>query len=157
MKNFLIPFTAIIWYFVTYLTLFGSYVLLPIIFSAGWFWLIVYCFILFGVISLLFTLAGEGSAIILDFYKLNQVSCIVHSIFGLFAVIRFVYYLIENVPILSHNGVDMQLYSFMWHESPIRTIILIPIFIIGFEIVYAMVIVPVIIKTFIKKQYYGTQ
>jgi len=39
----------------------------------------------------------------------------------------------------------------MWHESPIRTIILIPIFIIGFEIVYAMVIVPVIIKTFIKK------
>lgn len=147
MKNLLIPFTAVAWYFVTYLTLFGVFVSLPFMFSIGWFWLIILYSILIGIVSLFYSFAAGASISILSLYKLSWVSCIIHSLIGLLAVIRFFIFYLENPATQVIKGVETELLSFMWSESPLKTIMLLPVFLIIFiGIIYVMVINPVSTK-----------
>jgi len=152
MKNLLIPFTSIAWYFVTYFTLFGVFISFPLMFSIGWFWLILLYSFMMGVVSLLYSVAAGASISILHLYKLSWISCIIHSITGLLAVIRIIIFYLDNPPTQVHSGIETELLSYMWSESPLKTILLVPGFLITFiGIIYVMVINPIYIKIQMKE------
>lgn len=143
MRNFLIPITATVWYFITYFSLFGILVCLPIVFSLGWFWLIVAFSFIIGLVSLIYSFASIASIGILYLYRLNWVSCIVHSIFGLLAMVSFVYFYSTH-PVMA---ADENLLSYMWSKSALKTIIVVPSFVMLFiSVVYVMVLNPIFVK-----------
>lgn len=147
MKNLLMPLTIVMWYFITYFALFGVFVSFPLMFDMGWLWLIFLYSILIGLVSMLYSIATGFSIGVLYFYKLNWVAVIIHSIAGLMATISFITFYSQNWAMIVRNGNEAPLLSFMWDDSPIKVILLVPGFISIFVgIIYVMTILPIVTK-----------
>jgi hypothetical protein len=117
-------------------------------FTLGWFWLIFGYTFLIGLISFLInSLPSIINYFILNLYKLNWFSIIIHSLVGFIGIIYSYFFLIENPPEFVSGSLESNILYYLWNESKIKTIFLLfPFLGLQFGIFHQFVIAPFLLK-----------
>lgn len=115
MRYLLIPISFIIWNAVTYYGLLLCLVGLSFSFSLNWIWIIVgYTFL----VSITFAIANGIPSllklVVFKFYGINWFTCLIHSLAGVFGVIWFLYFYINNPPVIVMGKEEVFFLIGMW-------------------------------------------
>lgn len=138
LKHLLLPFTALLWYLISYCVVWAVIASLVYIFDFHWAWLIFCEAIFIGLISTLFTLPSLGNYYLLDkLFGYSWVSIIFHSIAGVIGVFN-----VLNV--FYERGVVLGIF---WDISHFKTILLFfPVLGVITGMIYSLGISPFLIK-----------
>ncbi len=127
MRYLLLPFTLVLWFLVSYLSVYYGLFLTTWMFSLDWIWLLIVWTLFSGLFSLVVHgLPGLFQVGVIELYKRNFAIITLHSIVGFMGFLYF-YFLIYNFPpalIADNNAVP--LLSGMWAKSWLKTLILVP-------------------------------
>ena len=148
MKFLLTPITIIIWFLVTYLSIYYGLYLLVWMFSLHWLLLLILFTFLSGVLSfLVYTLPSLIQMLIIEFYNRNWFIVVIHSFTGLIAFAYFYLLLYEHPPALFDGVNAVPLLKGMWEQSWLKSFILVPTYIfLHFTLLYFTVINPIVLK-----------
>ena len=146
MKYLLTPFTLLIMFLLSYFGIYLAVFGMALVFSLGWFLLIIGYLILLSAIGAIFSgIPTLLNVLIMVLYGTNRFLRIIHSLAGLFGVILIITFFIHNPPNVVSGTDSVFIISGMWQVSPFRTIILVPIFTGAIlSIVWTTVAVPVL-------------
>lgn len=143
-KHLLLPFTALLWYFICHYVAFGVFVGLTYIFVINWFYFILFYLVFIGLISALFTIPSIANYYLLNkLYSFSWLSLICHSLAGVLGVFSY---------LKLYYGGDSSSLSNFWDVSWLRTILLgIPAFGVITGMVWSLGISPILLKMDINK------
>lgn len=139
LKHLLLPFTALVWYFVCHYITFGVFTGLSYVFSINWLYFLLFYLVFIGLISALFTIPSLANNYLIDkLYSFSWVSIVCHSVIGLLGVFSYLklYYYSDSTSL-----------SIFWDISWLRTILLgVPAFGMIIGMIYSLGISPFLIK-----------
>jgi len=131
MRNLILPFSALLWSFITATAIYYAFLAIGFIFSLSWFYLIIYSGLIvsiigFGQIAFNFSVIG-----ILKIYNFKWYACILHSLAGVIGVVANYELLITFFSTRPEFAQKSTFYlARMWNEAPIKTIFIAP-FLLG--------------------------
>ena len=129
MKYLLLPFTILIIFLLSYYGIYLAVIGIAFVFSLGLFLIIIGHLFLLTIIGFIFLgIPNLLNILLVLLYGSNRLSFILHSLAGLMGVICIFALFIYNPPTVT-NGIDTSFIIIgMWQVSPVKTIILVPIF-----------------------------
>jgi hypothetical protein len=148
MRYLLTPITMFIWFLLIYLEVYYGMVLMLWMFSLSWIWLILGYTFLIGLIAILVTLLPWLiNELILNFYRWNWFSIIIHSITGLLGIVYTYYLIYQNPPQMLSGNVSTPILKALWNQSWPKTILfMIPFIGLQFALIYNGIFSPITTK-----------
>jgi len=137
-----------LWYLTTFYGLYIAVIGMALVFSLSWLWFIMgYIFLIGAVFGISNGIPSLLRFVILKAYGINWVTCILHSLAGVIAVVQIIRFYSATPPELVIGDESFFILTGMWEFAPFKTVFLaFPFLGLVISLLWSTIIAPVYTK-----------